>query len=667
MPKRPVTPEDLLRFRYISDPQIAPDGEAVLFGHKQAGEKNKYKNRLWLCDLAGEAAQLWEDGANQSHGRWSPDGSKIAFIRAEEKKPAQIWLMNADSTDPKALTSLEEGSIGGFSWSPDGAKIAFTFRQTEGGFTEAAKKEREETGASTPPRITEKPFYRLDGDGYFMEQRYKLWLLDIASGSITLIDGGCEMGAYSFDWSPDSRKLAYTRYTVENAWRDPELVDVFVSDLKSPGQKLQSQPGYKAELCWSPDGQWLAFIGNTDPNDHRLVKNSQVFVMPAQGGTPRSLTADTDFNFDTSTNSDSGDLSADFLVWSPDSSKLYVKLGAFGEVQLASVSLEGKVTAITEGQHVLALGSLSDDGNTAAVLYSSPTQIAEVALIDLSSPAPEPELLTRLNDEAMSELDIQAPEEHWVPSTDGKKVHTWVIKPIGFQEGKSYPAALEVHGGPQMQYGWTFFHEFQVLASAGYVVVYSNPRGGKGYGEEHVAAISGRWGGKDWEDIEAVKDWMKEQAYIDSSRMGIMGGSYGGYVVNWAVGHTRDFKSAITDRCVSNLVSKSGNSDYPYFSGTYWKGAPYGDLKAIADLWRDSPMAYFDQVKTPMLIIHSEGDLRCNIEQSEQVFSALQEQGILSRFVRYPLNTSHGMSRNGPPDLRIHRLKEIVAWWGRTL
>lgn len=665
MPKRAIVPEDLLRFHYSSDPQISPNGEHVLFLHKVVGEKNKYVNRLWLVDRQGVCKPLFEDGANQSSGRWSPDGERILFIRSMEKEPSQLWLIDGNGTNAQPLTTLEEGSFGELVWSPDGQWVAFTYRQTATDFTETAKKQREETGASTPPRITEKPNYRLDGDGYYMEQRYKLYVVNVASKAVRLVDGDCELGSYSYDWSPDATKLAYKRSVVKNAWRDPEVDELFIWSLEGGQTKIESQAGYKSKVCWSPDGQWLAFLGNPNPHDHRQVANTQVFVVSASGGTPRSLTAETDFNFDTSTGSDTGDYSADFLVWAPNSTKLYVKLGAFGEVQLAQITLEGKVTALTEGQHVLAFGSLSSDGTTAAVIYSNPVQIGEVALLDLTSPAPEPLLITRLNSELFDELEVKMPEEHWVPSTDGKKVHTWVLRPDDSVANRA--AILEVHGGPQMQYGWTFFHEFQVLAAAGYTVVYSNPRGGKGYGESHVAAISGRWGGKDWEDIAAVKDWMKSLPGVDNTRMGIMGGSYGGYMVNWAVGHTHDFKSAITDRCVSNLVSKFGNSDYPYFPDTYWKGAPYGSLEKIADLWRDSPMAYFDQVKTPMLIIHSEGDLRCNIEQSEQVFSSLQEQGILSRFVRYPMNTSHGMSRNGPPDMRIHRLKEILSWWERTL
>jgi dipeptidyl aminopeptidase/acylaminoacyl peptidase len=206
-----------------------------------------------------------------------------------------------------------------------------------------------------------------------------------------------------------------------------------------------------------------------------------------------------------------------------------------------------------------------------------------------------------------------------------------------------------------------------MLAASGYVVVYSNPRGSKGYGEAHCAAIQGNWGDRDWVDVQAVTSFMKKHPNIDSKKMGVMGGSYGGYMTNWVIGHTKDFKAAITDRCVSNMVSMAGNSDFPFNKDGYFKGIAWGDLEDIRELWRQSPIAYFKGVTTPTLIIHSEGDLRCNVEQGEQVFTALQQQGIPSRFVRYPSSTSHGMSRSGPTDLRIHRLNEILAWWKRYL
>jgi dipeptidyl aminopeptidase/acylaminoacyl peptidase len=295
--------------------------------------------------------------------------------------------------------------------------------------------------------------------------------------------------------------------------------------------------------------------------------------------------------------------------------------------------------------------------------------LPEIAIVEaeLATGRLAPRVLTSFNGKLFSELKISEPEEVWLDSTDGVKVHAWVMKPVGYKAPKKYPAVLEIHGGPHAQYGWTFFHEFQVLAAQGYVVVYSNPRGSKGYGEAFCAAIRGNWGVKDWEDVQTAIRWMQHQPYIQAGSMGVMGGSYGGYMTNWVIGHTHDFKAAITDRCVSNMVSMAGTSDFPFNKNAYFKGVAWGDLQEIKELWRQSPISYFEKVKTPTLVIHSEGDLRCNIEESEQVFTALQQQGVESRFVRYPSSTSHGMSRGGPPDLRLHRLGEITKWWAKFL
>jgi acylaminoacyl-peptidase len=209
-----------------------------------------------------------------------------------------------------------------------------------------------------------------------------------------------------------------------------------------------------------------------------------------------------------------------------------------------------------------------------------------------------------------------------------------------------------------------FFHEFQVLAAAGYAVFYSNPRGSKGYGRDHCAAIRGSWGAADWTDIQAVAGFMKSQPHADNRRMGVMGGSYGGYMTNWVIGHTNDFKAAITDRCVANLVSMQGSSDYLEPPGSYWPGNAWDSPEV---LWEQSPLKYFGNVKTPTLIIHSEGDLRCNIEQAEQVFAALKLRNVATKLIRYPRSTSHGMSRCGPPDMRVHRLHQILSWWKKYL
>lgn len=672
MPKRPIRADDLLRMRFVSDPQISPDGTRVLFSVRETNEKNKTFSRLFLSELNGDTEPWTQGEAGASQGRWSPDGRAIAFVSSREEKRPQIFLISASGGEARRLTSFPEGSIGAFAWSPDGRWIACAFRETHPDWTEAAQKEREAKGLSLPPKIIETPIYRLDGDGYFLQQRYKLYLVDVSTGRHRLLYEGAADGGYSFAWAPHGRELAVAHNVSRTPWRDPENDQVFRVDLEGQAWLVEGLPkGRKGSVAWSPDGKWIAYLGDDSGDDPWGVRNTKAFVAPAEGGEARCLSREDDYCLSSAVLTDTRDAYGfSALQWSPDSAALYVSVAWQGAMNLAFIALDrARVEFLTRGRHVLMAGNASRDGRRFAATWGDATRLAEAAIVDLDDVEDghaRIRVLSNLNREFHEEVRVVEPEEHWVESADGTRVHTWLIKPYDYLPPKRYPAVLEIHGGPHAQYGWGFFHEFQLLAAEGYVVVYSNPRGSKGYGEAFCSAIRGNWGGPDWEDIQAVTRWMQHQPFIHPGQMGVMGGSYGGYMTNWVVGHTRDFKAAITDRCVSNLVSMAGSTDFPYREG-YWEGRPWGDLETIATLWKQSPIAYFDRVETPMLVIHSEGDLRCNIEQAEQVFAALQQRGIESRFVRYPVTTSHGLSRGGPADLRIHRLNEIVSWWNRFL
>jgi dipeptidyl aminopeptidase/acylaminoacyl peptidase len=383
-------------------------------------------------------------------------------------------------------------------------------------------------------------------------------------------------------------------------------------------------------------------------------------------GNGRSLTGGEDYCLMGAPISDTADVAfAPIFAWGPDSKRIYMHLGWHGEQHLASVRPGGgRIAFHTKGARVHGFGNLSANGRTAVMAVGAPTKLDEIHVAELTADRVTTTAITELNAELLGELELSTPTSHWVKTPDGTKVQVWVLPPRGFKQGRKYPAILEIHGGPHAQYGVGFFHEFQVLAAAGYAVFYSNPRGSKGYGRDHCAAIRGSWGSADWTDIQAVNEFMKAQPHVDNRRMGVMGGSYGGYMTNWAIGHTNDYKAAITDRCVSNLVSMLGSSDYLEPPGSYWPGNSWDSPEA---LWEQSPLKYFGKVKTPTLIIHSEGDLRCNIEQAEQVFAALKLRNVAAKLVRYPRSTSHGMSRCGPPDMRVHRLHQILSWWKKYL
>ncbi len=671
MPKRPIRAEDLLRIVFVGDPQINPEGSQILFT-KKVIKKNKYVTNLCSVDLDGKVTEWTQGDLGASHGRWTSDGSSILFISGREKPSSQIFAISTSGGEAKKLTNLPEGSIGDFKISPDGSKIALTFRPQNAAWTEEAKEKREKENGSTPPWEIDTVWYRLDGDGYFGNERYHLCVLSADSGEVIFRYENAADGAYSYDWNPNSKELIVAHTASKRPFVDPPNVQLYRVDMSGQAVQLEGLPkGDKAEPRWSPDGRWIAYAGDIDEEDPWGTRNTKLYLVSAEGGKPKDLTGHQDYDMAVATLSDTKEAGFGAAVeWAPDSSCLYSQIGWHGETQLGKVALDGSgTTLLTEGAHSIGVGNVSRNGRIFAATWGHATQLPEVAAIlpELATGKLTAKVLTNFNRDFHDEIKLSEPEEFWVESTDGVKVHGWVMKPIDYLAPKRYSAVLEIHGGPHTQYGWAFFHEFQVLAAEGHVVVYSNPRGSKGYGEAFCQAIQGDWGNKDWDDVQSVTRWMQHQSYIHPGQMGVMGGSYGGYMTNWVIGHTDDFAGAITDRCVSNMVSMAGNSDFPFNKDGYFKGVAWGNLDSIKELWRQSPIAYFENVQTPTLVIHSEGDLRCNIEQSEEVFTALQQQGVESRFVRYPSSTSHGMSRSGPPDLRLHRLGEITRWWQRFL
>lgn len=283
--------------------------------------------------------------------------------------------------------------------------------------------------------------------------------------------------------------------------------------------------------------------------------------------------------------------------------------------------------------------------------------------ISKSGPHSKIRQLTRLNDEIIKNVELIKPEEVIVKAHDEYPIHAWIIKPPGFSPRKKYPSILEIHGGPRVQYGHTFFHEMQFLAARGYVVYYGNPRGGQGYGRNHAEVTVNAWGTVDYEDCISLARHMARQNYINTKLMGVTGGSYGGYMTNWIVTHTDMFAAAVTQRSVSNFISFFGSSDFGFALDRELKGKPWTDHD---NWWEMSPMKHVANVRTPLLITHSENDLRCPIEQAEQLFISLKKLKRTVEFIRFP-EEPHGLSRCGRPDRRIARLEWIVKWFDRYL
>ncbi|MCI0440816.1 MAG: S9 family peptidase [Chloroflexi bacterium] len=666
MNKRLITAEDLLKLKFIGGPQISPDGERAAFTVKAVEtQKNHYVTHLWMADIGtGRVRQFTHGEVTDGAPQWSPDGGCIAFVRTKDKQ-SQIWIIPADGGEAWQLTKLDEGGIGAPQWSPDGRRIALTFRPTHPDWTEKAGKEREEKGLSNPPRIITRLFYRMDGEG-FLDTRQHLWTCDAETGEAKQLTSG-EYDSGNPAWSPDGKRLAFT----SNRSADPEMrpyeIDIWL--MPSEGGELRRVPtpiGSKRSLVWSPDGKRIAYVGYAVGEDPWGIHNDRLWVVGVENGDARCLTESLDRAVGNVT---LGDARVMFggspPAWSKDGERLFFQVSDKGSAHLYTVSpSDARPIALTKGA-IDVLG-FSVDAKAAAfiLLIDQPSQPPEVFSGSLDAEGFALRPLTMLNAPILDGLTLSEPEEVWFSSSDGTEIQGWVMKPPDFEAGRKYPFLLSIHGGPHAQYGNVFFHEFQMLAARGYVVMYANPRGSFGREEEFAACIRGDWGNLDYDDVMAAADFAETLPYVDTERMAVMGGSYGGYMTNWIVGHTGRFRCAITDRSVSNLHADFGTVDWPEHVDGYWPGDAWDRPESM---WEMSPLKYAASISTPLLILHSEGDLRCPIHHAEQLYVALKLLKREVAFIRYPQETNHSMSRTGPPDLRLDRLGRMTEWLDKHL
>lgn len=666
MSKRPVSLEDLFRPDLVGDTQISPRGDRIAYTVKRVDvEQNRAFTRIWMAEVgSGQAAPFTADDRADGGMVWSPDGSTLAFLSDRAKPKSQIFVIPATGGEARALTDLEEGSVQSLAWSPDGTKIAFLFRATPEALTAKATEERKAKSLSSSVRVHRALFYRLDGFGYWDEAFWQIRVADVATGeTVAITDEPYHHGAPT--WSADGQSL----YFVANRRDDADLEILLDEIWRVPAtggeiSRIEAPAGPKGALAPSPDGRWLAYIGHMDTTDVWGGRNDHVLLLPSGGAAKvRDLTADCDLTAGYLTLSDWHEGGGRSLQWLPDSTGLLFPISSHGDTRLYSVQIDGSaLTPLTPAEREVTCFSIAADGTVAANIGSA-TALNNAWVLSASAP---PRQVTHHNSGFLDEVDLQEPGEFEIANGDGGHVHGWVIYPPAAEPGAPLPCVLYVHGGPCLQYGGraAAFHELQWLAASGYVVVFCNPRGSKGYGEAHTRAIHRSWGDRDWHDIQVVADHAASLPGVDPSRMAIMGGSYGGYMTAWAIGHTGRFACAIADRLVANMHSMSGTCDFPWMHGLEFDGNAWDEP---ASLWALSPLAYAGAITTPLLLIHSDGDLRCPAEQAEQLFAALRHQRKTVEYVRYPAETSHGMSRGGPPDLRADRLRRNLAWLDRWL
>jgi len=655
---RTITATDLFALRFAGDVQLSPDGAHVAFTVTQAdGEVNRNRTAIWLAATDGNTPprQLTSGEKRDTGPRFSPDGTKLAFVSDRGKK-AQVYLLDlANGGEAQPLTHDDEHGASAPVWSPDGAQIAFLCKVPSVPKAEDAATYKDDTDK---PRVITRGKYKFDGQGFFDETRNQLFVIDLAGGEPRQLTTG-EFTVASPVWSPDGARIAFVSNRQDDAEREPASDIWAVTAADSTLTRLSPHGAY-GNPAWSPDSAQLAYTGHVYPA--RGGTGDKLYVVAATGGDSRQVT-----NWDRSIGdgimSDTGANPRSTPAWVGD--QFYVLAPQNGTAQVWRIPVAGgEATQVTFGTHAISGWDITADGATLAYSASRVTSPGEVFVQPLDRPGEPTNQLTQFTAQTLGNVEVPDAEEFWLPAGDGtgEMIQGWIIKPPGFDPAKKYPMLLEIHGGPAGTYGVGFFHEFQFFAAKGYVVVYCNPRGSQGYGDDFCTTIYQDWGTKPLMDVLAAVDYAIGKGYVDESRLYVTGGSYGGYMTNWTVTHTDRFRAGATQRCVSNLASFSLVSDIGrHFTRDYMGGQVWDVPEVLA---RNSPITYITNCKTPLFIEHEEEDHRCPMEQSEQVYNALVALGVPTELVRYP-KESHGMSRDGGPQHRVDRLTRIAGWFER--
>jgi len=665
--KRRLVSEDLYKLVFVCDPQISPDGKNVPFARSYVDEKTKeYRSHIWMVPTCGGEPRQYTSGPTADNSpRWSPDGAKIAFV-SDRGAGKQVYVVPTTGGEAYQVTKLRWGA-GTAVWSPDGAKIAFTAsidpevkpEEWEKQLDQKAKEDEEKKKRDEPRVLTRLKTKADMAMGLLPDRQQHIFVVD-AEGKTTprMITAG-DYNHSAPAWSPCGKHIAFSGNRRPDADWQPWLTDIYIVPSEG-GEMRQLTPGKgpSGQPRWTPDGKSIVYTGHQ--MEFGSATLSRLWKVPVEGGEPVCLTKDFDRGVGDHCAGDSKlGAGENGPTLTPDGKTIYFLASDHGRTSLYSVPVDGgDVQLVLGGDRELYGFTMDGSGTKVAFVVSEPAYPGEIGLYDLATKSET--IFTKANKDLLEQVYVAAPEMVEFKAEDGLQLYGWIMKPAGFKEGKKYPAFLEIHGGPHSMYGYGFFFEFQLLSNKGYGVIYTNPRGGAGFGQEFERAVNGDYGGKDFEDLMTWTDVaVKHAGWIDESKTGVGGGSYGGFMTNWVVGHTGRFAAAVTMRSISNWLSFHGVSDIGY--SFIDRELLIDTLKDWEKAWKLSPIAYVESVKTPLLILHGENDMRCPIEQGEQFYTALKKLKKEVEMVRFP-GSSHELSRSGKPALRVARLNHIVRW-----
>jgi dipeptidyl aminopeptidase/acylaminoacyl peptidase len=665
MSKRPINADDLYRIIDVEDVNVSPDERWIAWVQLTVDRlKNGYQRHIWLARADGSRppVQLTRSGQD-TQPRWSPDSQTLAFTSARGGKP-QIHLIHLTEPGGEAypITALPNGATSP-SWSPDGTLLAFLSpldaseraHEAESPPPPAdrfeAQRRREAAERAEAERFDPMVVWRIPyRDGYgttYMDERYRQIYVTPAAPDgkpqrLTDVDADHSAPV----WTPDGQYILTSR-PADPAADEPSRFDCLyrVRVADSLNERWTSDVYADRLPVVSPDGKWIAYIRT--PHERQYTRVPLLAVIPTAGGAGRDLTLEMD-------------RTAVDAKWSPDSQTVYFRAHSEGSTGIYRVSPDGgEIRKVYSHPGFIEVQSF-DVGGQGGIAYaaSTPEQPAEIFWLPAGADAPVK--LTDVNRPLLDAVLVQPTYEARFANPGGETIQGWYIPPVGYEEGKRYPLIVYIHGGPRIMLNPAskVWHEWQFFAARGYAVFYCNAHGSDGYGYEFQRLS---YGEPDFPDHMAGVDWMIERGIADPARLTVAGGSYGGYMTAWVVGHTDRFAAAVAERGVYNLVSQFGTSDFPIPTIHEFDKNPWEDPML---LWKYSPLAYAHQIRTPLLIIHSERDYRVAISEGEQLFAFVKLSGGTVQMVRFP-REGHPLSRNGEPEHRVQRLMHIIGWFDR--
>lgn len=652
--RRGLISEDLMKFRWLDEIALSPDATKVAYTVKRPhAESNGYSTHLYMRDLnTGSVQRVTEGVSTAASITWKRDSSAVAYNYSDAAGSAiAVWTVANGNI---RRYPIEGAAMGSLDWSPDGLRLVGVR------WTPIRNAQDQEPAAGIPAptiKVVRRLRYKQDGSGWVHDRFSQIWVLELETGDLV------QMTHSEIDYSTPKWSLAGDRLAFVGTSREQNIPlgygQIFVQDFPGgrPELLLPDWQGSAVSPVWGEGDRYIAFAGHNLPPPVNRRNFWQPHLADVQARTAHKLGADIDDEVGNYAVADQRKGLANItLKWAAGDSYIYFLLTEQGATNLYRIDTAGEYERLVSGESVTFEYSPAV-GDVVAFGQADSTHPGELYLWKQGEIIQLSDFNPWLRDHRLAK-----PESYWYDGLDGAKVHAWLIKPVDFEEGRQYPTIVYVHCS---MFSWDFNHEFQVYANTGFVVAYFNQRGTTaGYGQAWTHASEGDQGGKDYEEIMLGVDDLITRSYVDPARLGVTGGSCGGFMTNWIIGHTDRFAAAVTQRSITNQISFFGTSDIgpegtEGETGTHaWK-----DLEAS---WRQSPIAYATRVQTPLLILHADEDYRCALEQAEQMFAILRWLGKEVEMVVFE-GENHGLTRGGRPGNRIEHQRRILKWFQKYL